>query len=175
MKSRKSHIPHTTAGKLGRLNVPQRKQDDGSGTARLTRLFADNIIGKYGFWRQDYFGRLSLVFREMAGADDEERDDGSAKWRHMVEQLKAQLAALQHSGAKQIVTRTETVHRLERLIHYYSGMAGTNRNKQALVQMKPSGAAPKAMQSGVIPVEKEIKPRLAVPQLLRRTKYQQLD
>ncbi|MCU6791672.1 hypothetical protein OB236_05960 [Paenibacillus sp. WQ 127069] len=154
MKSRKSHIPHTTAGKLGRLNVPQRKQDDGSGTARLTRLFADNIIGKYGFWRQDYFGRLSLVFREMAGADDEERDDGSAKWRHMVEQLKAQLAALQHSGAKQIITRTETVHRLERLIHYYSGMAGTNRNKQALVQMKPSGAAPKAMQSGVIPVEK---------------------
>jgi hypothetical protein len=154
MKSRKSHIPHTTAGKLGRLNVPQRKQDDGSGTARLTRLFADNIIGKYGFWRQDYFGRLSLVFREMAGADDEERDDGSAKWRHMVEQLKAQLAALQHRGAKQIITRTETVHRLERLIHYYSGMAGTNRNKQALVQMKPSGAAPKAMQSGVIPVEK---------------------
>ncbi|SFM02002.1 hypothetical protein SAMN03159341_11442 [Paenibacillus sp. 1_12] len=152
MKARKSHIPPTTAGRLGGLNVSLRKQDDGSSSAHLTRIFADQIMGKYGFWRQDYFGRLSLVFRESIGSDYEERDDGSANWRQMVEQLQAQLAALKHSGVKHIVTRTETVHQLERLIHNYSSMAGLTGKKQAMVRLEPSTAVSKSLQRSTMVV-----------------------
>jgi hypothetical protein len=143
MKSRKSHVPRTAAGSLGGLTVMQRVgvHDAGSSSARHNRLFADGIIGKYGFWRQDYFGRLALIFRELAGADDEELEDGSAKWQKMVEQLQAQLAALKHADARHVVTRTETVHRLERLIHYYGGMTTGQERKQPPQARLEQGAA----------------------------------
>jgi hypothetical protein len=142
----KSHKPLTIARSLEGLPVIQRVSvhGDGSRSARHLRLFADGIIGKYGFWRNDYFGRMALVFRELESIADGKQEDGSAQWRQMVEQLQAQLAALKHADTKHLVTRSETIHRLERLIHYYGGMP--NERQQAPIRMEQARVAAKVLQ-----------------------------
>ncbi|NHN32421.1 hypothetical protein [Paenibacillus agricola] len=147
MKSRKSHIPRSIARSLVGSTVMQRNRVHGGGSrsAQDTRLFADGIIGKYGFWRSDYVGRLAFVFRELEGKRGRVRKDGSAHWQQMIEKLQAQLAALQHADAKHVVTRSETIHRLERLIHYYGGLPD-GRQQQAPTRLEQARIADKILQ-----------------------------
>ncbi|TDF97127.1 hypothetical protein [Paenibacillus piri] len=139
MKSRQTYNPRKQARKAkdasarpeARKSKVQAEEDnnstvktagpDAGGGALLRRRFADGIIGKYGFARSDYLGRLSLTFREREAARAGVRGNRDTEWRSIVARLQQQLDQLQRSGAQHTVTYRETVHRLERWIRQYGG------------------------------------------------------
>ncbi len=62
-----------------------------------SKQFASGIMGKYGFWRNNYLGLLALIFKQKGILTDKElsalTDTNDQSW---VIRLQLQLQSLQH-------------------------------------------------------------------------------
>ncbi|MBO9606498.1 MAG: hypothetical protein J7639_11125, partial [Paenibacillaceae bacterium] len=82
-------------------------------SAQGWQRFAAGIAGKYGFDRWPYLGGQEIVFRER------ERSADKAEWLRFMRRLQRQLQQMRDSNASMIVTKADTLHRLERVIEHH--------------------------------------------------------
>ncbi|UJF34075.1 hypothetical protein [Paenibacillus hexagrammi] len=127
--SRQSHIPRNKGKKQTSPVTKKVKVESHTGqTARASKQFAHGIMGKYGFSRSPYLGFMALIFKQGSMLDDEEHTPYTGPTeREWIIRLQMQLDSLQHAESRHMLTRRETIHRLERLIQRYSGMEAVQR------------------------------------------------
>jgi hypothetical protein len=115
MKSRQSHKPRVKRTK-GILQISAASSSAGR-AARKSKQFASGIMGKYGFWRNNYLGLLALIFKQKGILTDKElsalTDTNDQSW---VIQLQLQLQSLQHPESAPLITKKQTIRQLQQLI-----------------------------------------------------------
>ncbi|NOU91617.1 hypothetical protein GC102_38710 [Paenibacillus sp. LMG 31460] len=116
MKSRQSHKPRVKRTK-GILQVSATNNSSAGRAARESKQFASGIMGKYGFWRNNYLGLLALIFKQKGILTDKElsafTDTNDQSW---VIQLQLQLQSLQHPESAPLITKKQTIRQLQQLI-----------------------------------------------------------
>lgn len=116
MKSRQSHKPRVKRTK-GILQVSAANSSSAGRAARESKQFASGIMGKYGFWRNNYLGLLALIFKQKGILTDKElsalTDTNDQSW---VIQLQLQLQSLQHPESAPLITKKQTIRQLQQLI-----------------------------------------------------------
>ncbi|MGZ4122212.1 MAG: hypothetical protein ACXVOI_03260, partial [Tumebacillaceae bacterium] len=85
-------------------------------TASVDHAFADGILGKYGFSRAAYLGRFALIFRDPETGEPEGESEGSTNLYQLYVNLQMQLESLQHEESPFLVTKLQTLRKLERLL-----------------------------------------------------------
>lgn len=119
MKSRQSNKPQVKRIKAKKA-VWQTSVTNSSSAGRRAResnQFATGILGKYGFWRNNYLGLLALIFkqngrhsRKQLAALTESND------RAWVIQLELLLQNLQHPESAPLITKQQTIRQIEQLM-----------------------------------------------------------
>ncbi|KQX56739.1 hypothetical protein [Paenibacillus sp. Root444D2] len=116
MKSRQSHKPRVKRTK-GILQISAASSSSAGRAARESKQFASGIMGKYGFWRNNYLGLLALIFKQKGILTDKElsalTDSNDQSW---VIQLQLQLQSLQHPESAPLITKKQTIRQLQQLI-----------------------------------------------------------
>ncbi|MDQ0917859.1 hypothetical protein [Paenibacillus sp. V4I5] len=116
MKSRQSHIPRVKRTK-GILQISAASSSSAGRAAMQSKQFASGIMGKYGFWRNNYLGLLALIFKQKGILTDKElsalTDTNDQSW---VIQLQLQLQSLQHPESAPLITKKQTIRQLQQLI-----------------------------------------------------------
>ncbi|NOU71170.1 hypothetical protein GC098_06970 [Paenibacillus sp. LMG 31458] len=116
MKSRQSHKPRGKRTK-GILQISAASSSSAGRAARESKQFASGIMGKYGFWRNNYLGLLALIFKQKGILTDKElsalTDINDQSW---VIQLQLQLQSLQHPESALLITKKQTIRQLQQLI-----------------------------------------------------------
>ncbi|MZQ83962.1 hypothetical protein GQF01_17760 [Paenibacillus sp. 5J-6] len=86
-------------------------------TARESNLFATGIVGKYGFWRNNYLGLLALIFKQKGRPSRKQlaalTDSNDRAW---VIQLDLLLQSLQHPESAPLITKQQTIRQIEQLM-----------------------------------------------------------
>ncbi|WP_261302872.1 hypothetical protein [Paenibacillus andongensis] len=116
MKSRQSHKPRVKRTK-GILQISAARSSSAGRAARESKQFASGIMGKYGFWRNNYLGLLALIFKQKGILTDKElsslTDSNDHSW---IIQLQLQLEGLQHPESAPLITKKQTIRQLQQLI-----------------------------------------------------------
>ncbi|MDQ0872887.1 hypothetical protein QFZ77_001546 [Paenibacillus sp. V4I3] len=116
MKSRQSHKPRVKRTK-GLLQISAASSSSAGRAARQSKQFASGIMGKYGFWRNNYLGLLALIFKQKGILTDKElsalTESNDQSW---VIQLQLQLQSLQHPESAPLITKKQTIRQLQQLI-----------------------------------------------------------
>lgn len=116
MKSRQSHKPRVKRTK-GILQISAASSSSAGRAAMQSKQFASGIMGKYGFWRNNYLGLLALIFKQKGIFTDKElsalTDTNDQSW---VIQLQLQLQSLQHPESAPLITKKQTIRQLQQLI-----------------------------------------------------------
>jgi hypothetical protein len=114
MKSRPTYIPRIQRkkGKTGSLTNPHAANQNVPQTGQFTAA----ILGKYGFWRHDYLGLLSLIFKGHPGWKQFARNSAPSGHKEWLIKLQLQLQSLKHPDSYHLSTKKEIIHRLEQQI-----------------------------------------------------------
>ncbi|OPH59725.1 hypothetical protein BC351_19790 [Paenibacillus ferrarius] len=116
MKSRQSHKPRGKRKKAALLASASCIPATGH-VGRQSNLFATGVMGKYGFWRNNYLGLLALIFNKKGPLNKKElaalTDTSAQAW---VIQLQLQLNNLQHPESASLITKKQTIRQLQQLL-----------------------------------------------------------
>ncbi|MCY9662621.1 hypothetical protein M5X18_32055 [Paenibacillus anseongense] len=119
MKSRQSNKPQVKR-KKAKTAVWQTSAANSSSagrTARESNQFATGIVGKYGFWRNNYLGLLALIFKQNGKHTRKQlaalTDPSDRAW---VIQLELLLQSLQHPESAPLITKQQTIRQIEHLM-----------------------------------------------------------
>ncbi|MEC0230400.1 coiled-coil domain-containing protein [Paenibacillus alba] len=116
MKSRQSHKPRGKRKKATLLANASSIPAAGH-VGRQSNLFATGVMGKYGFWRNNYLGLLALIFNKKGPLNKKElaalTDTSAQAW---VIQLQLQLNNLQHPESASLITKKQTIRQLQQLL-----------------------------------------------------------
>ncbi|NQX69426.1 hypothetical protein HQN90_25170 [Paenibacillus alba] len=116
MKSRQSHKPRGKR-KKGTLLANASSIPAAGHVGRQSNLFATGVMGKYGFWRNNYLGLLALIFNKKGPLNKKElaalTDTSAQAW---VIQLQLQLNNLQHPESASLITKKQTIRQLQQLL-----------------------------------------------------------
>jgi hypothetical protein len=116
MKSQQSHKPRVKRTK-GILQISAASSSSAGRAARESKQFASGIMGKYGFWRNNYLGLLALIFKQKGILTDKELSAfTNTNDRSWVIQLQLQLQSLQHPESAPLITKKQTIRQLQQLI-----------------------------------------------------------
>ncbi|MEW9700884.1 hypothetical protein [Paenibacillus sp. SI8] len=158
MASRQSHIPLVKQRKSSAQAVSSVNSAAGR-TGRQSNQFASGIMGKYGFWRNNYLGLLALIFRQNGLLSDDELSSlAGSNEKEWVIQLQLQLQSLQHPDSAPLASKRETIHRLEQWIKRYGQMlpqTGPIGPISSTVQLKERPAAVQVKESSEQEQEQE--------------------
>lgn len=119
MKSRQSNKPPAKKKKAKKAvwQTSGTSSSSAGRTARESNLFATGIVGKYGFWRNNYLGLLALIFKQNGMRSRKQlaalTDPNERAW---VIQLELLLQSLQHPEAAPLITKQQTIRQIEQLM-----------------------------------------------------------
>ncbi|RAV20514.1 hypothetical protein DQG23_16280, partial [Paenibacillus contaminans] len=98
------------------------------------RKFAERIMGKYGFYRNAFLGRLELVFR-----NSEEQGDGEGEFDTIWSSLEAQLKTLQSEQAGLLASKRFLLEQLGKMNGRGTGGTAKTVNSAAATIIKQVG------------------------------------
>jgi hypothetical protein len=119
MKSRQSNKPPAKKKKAKKAvwQTSVTSSSSAGRTARESNLFATGIVGKYGFWRNNYLGLLALIFKQKGRPSRKQlaalTDSNDRAW---VIQLDLLLQSLQHPESAPLITKQQTIRQIEQLM-----------------------------------------------------------
>jgi hypothetical protein len=119
MKSRQSNKPPAKKKKAKKAvwQTSVTSSISAGRTARESNLFATGIVGKYGFWRNNYLGLLALIFKQNGRRSRKQlaalTDPNDRAW---VIQLEMLLQSLQHPESAPLITKQQTIRQIEQLM-----------------------------------------------------------
>ncbi|MBA2942949.1 hypothetical protein HZF08_32305 [Paenibacillus sp. CGMCC 1.16610] len=119
MKSRQSNKPQVKRKKAKKAvwRTSAANTSSAGRTARESNQFATGIVGKYGFWRNNYLGLLALIFKQNGKHTRKQlaalTDPNDRAW---VIQLELLLQNLQHPESAPLITKQQTIRQIEHLM-----------------------------------------------------------
>ncbi|MDU0202755.1 hypothetical protein ACYEXS_18245 [Paenibacillus sp. MAH-36] len=119
MKSRQSNKPQVKRKKAKKAiwQTSTANSSSAGRTARESNQFATGIVGKYGFWRNNYLGLLALIFKQNGKHTRKQlaalTDPSDRAW---VIQLEMLLQSLQHPESAPLITKQQTIRQIEQLM-----------------------------------------------------------